>query len=286
MACDIGLGCHFGKSNEELTVTKNDYDPKLYIKSTTWTPPASNEKIEARFDQFAKTLRRQHEGLPTTKNYNITPHESYLLKTLTKRTDLVTGSTDKNCGPFIRPRPDYIRDCLNEHLLKTQYYQLLSETEMHAHLKSMRSKLADLYSTHRANLPEQHQKYFDRSFAAIDASPERIAQFYGLYKVHKKELGVRPVISCCGTYAQIYSKYVDYWLKKIVHSILPTYLKNADTLINELDSQFTSQLPISTRLFSIDAIGMYSNIDTDHSVTVARNFLSEIRRPPPRRLPN
>jgi hypothetical protein len=44
MARDIRLGCHFGKFNEELTITKNNYDPKLYIKSTTWTPPASNER--------------------------------------------------------------------------------------------------------------------------------------------------------------------------------------------------------------------------------------------------
>ena len=272
MSRDIRLGCHFGKFNGDLTVTKTDYEPKLYIKSTTWTPLASNEKIEARFDQFAKALQRRHEGLPTTKNFNVTPHENYIIKTLAASTNLIEGSTDKNCGPFIRPRPDYIRDCLNGHLLKTQYYKLLSEAEMHSTLKSMKAKLADLYSTHRATLPEQHQQYFDRSFSLIDASPKRIAQFYGLYKVHKKELAVRPVISCCGTYAQIYSKYVDYWLKKIVHSILPTYLKNADTLIDELSTKFPSKLPASARLFSIDAIGMYSNIDTDHGIAVARSF--------------
>ena len=276
---DIRLGCYFDRFNGDFSKNTDenniDYDPKLYVKDTSWTPLPSNDKIDARFNLFSKTLRKHHHSLPTKKNFNVTPHENYLIKTLAARTDLIEGSTDKNCGPFIRPRPNYIRDCLNGHILKTQYYKLLSEAELHSHLKSMQTKLADLYSTHRAILPEQHQKYFDRSFALIDASPKRIAQFYGLYKVHKKELAVRPVISCCGTYAQIYSKYIDHWLKKIVHSILPTYLKNADTLIEELGTKFPSKLPASARLFSIDAIGMYSNIDTDHGITVARNFFEK-----------
>jgi hypothetical protein len=42
--------------------------------------------------------------------------------------------------------------------------------------------------------------------------------------------------------------------KKVVQTILPTYIRDADHLMKEL------------RLFSVDAIGMYSNIDDNSNI--------------------
>jgi hypothetical protein len=47
----------------------------------------------------------------------------------------------------------------------------------------------------------------------------------------------------------------------VVRTILPTYIRDADHLMKEL------------RLFSVDAIGMYSNIDTVHSIDVLTRWL-------------
>jgi hypothetical protein len=63
---------------------------------------------------------------------------------------------------------------------------------------------------------------------------------------------------------EIFSKHVDYWLKKIVGTLLPTYIKDAEHLICSLHETFPNGLPPGAKLFSVDAVGMYSNIDTNH----------------------
>jgi hypothetical protein len=69
-------------------------------------------------------------------------------------------------------------------------------------------------------------------------------------------------------HVQIFSKWVDYWLKTFVGSILPTYIRDAKHLIKELHTTFPNGLPKGAKLFLVDAVAMYSNIDMDHGVEV------------------
>ena len=278
---DVRLGCWFDKFNGDFSTPpdkeQSDYDPKLYVKDDSWMPSVTNEKIEARFDRFAKTLLNRHAALPSHKQYNTTAHERYVIKNCAQQKEVIYGNTDKNLGPFAAPRPTYIQDCLNGHLLKQDYYQLLSTNQMNTRIHDMQTSLGALLHKHRPSISHSHLQYFDRSLSNLTSAPRRIAQFYGNYKVHKKKLAVRPVITCCGTYAQIFSKYIDHWMKKIVQSLLPTYIKNAESLINDLQARFPNRLPVGTMLFSIDAINMYGNIDTDHGIETARKFLRKFK---------
>ena len=65
--------------------------------------------------------------------------------------------------------------------------------------------------------------------------------------------------------------------EKIVKTLLSSYVENADTFISELKKHFTRKLPPGARLFSIDAISMYNNIDSVHSLQVVHDFFE----PPP-----
>jgi hypothetical protein len=50
----------------------------------------------------------------------------------------------------------------------------------------------------------------------------RTPKIYGIFKVHKVGTPkMRPVVSCINSIAKIFSQWVDYWLKKIVCTILP-----------------------------------------------------------------
>ena len=59
--------------------------------------------------------------------------------------------------------------------------------------------------------------------------------------------------------------------------ILPSYLPNVETLIESLNTQFPTGLPTGARLFSIDAVAMYSNIDTEHGLQVCRDFFNKYK---------
>jgi hypothetical protein len=80
-------------------------------------------------------------------------------------------------------------------------------------------------------------------------------------------------VSSVNSTPEIFSKWVNYWLKNMVGSILPTYICNAEHLIKELHTTFPNGLPKMAKLFSVDAMATYSNIDTDHGVQVLKLWL-------------
>ena len=81
--------------------------------------------------------------------------------------------------------------------------------------------------------------------------------------MHKTPWTKRPVVSTSGTMMAGLSKWLDHWLQKLRHQV-PTYLKDSSHLVQLLMDQGT--LPPGARLFTADAISMYTNIDTDHGI--------------------
>ena len=291
----IRLGTHFrtfGKildpEDENLQSPEDKYDPSLYCPSSdkTFNPKEENSKIMHKFNQFSYKLKKPHENLPFCKHFNLSQFQRYILKELRLRHDLIIGNTDKNLGPFFVPRIDYMNQCLTEHLLKDKYYRQLEEYEAILLLSKQRDKLKELYGKYQDILSEMHNKWFTNNFELLNTQlKERISQFYGQYKVHKDFVSVRPIISCCGTLAQVFSKYIDWWLKRIVRTLLPSYLPNVETLISSLQEKFPSGIPTGGKLFSIDAISMYSNIDTDHGIAVVKEFFEKYKEQLPSNTP-
>ena len=255
--------------------TNANFEPSLYVPRNNYIPDIYDPDIEAQYCNFESALTTRRNQLSRTKRYNLTSHNRYCIRELKNRKDLITGFTDKNLGPFIARRDHYIKEFLNEHLLKSTYYRLLTEEEKNRMLADQKKALTDLLAKYRQTLPESHQQYFDRSLEDIeDNDGGRIPQIYGCPKVHKGTTSKRPVVSCCGSLPQVFSTYVDFWLKRIVQSLLPSYMKNADTLIDKLNTAFPHKIPTGAKLFSIDAVGMYSNIDTKHGIEVVNTFFN------------
>jgi hypothetical protein len=55
--------------------------------------------------------------------------------------------------------------------------------------------------------------------------------------------------------------------------------------MKELRQTFPNGLPPGARLFSVDVIGMYSKIDTDHSIDVLTRWLRVYRDDLPKCMP-
>ena len=132
--------------------------------------------------------------------------------------------TDKGLGPYIIHRPTYIKQCLSKHLQNKFNYIQLSDTEAASELEQQSSKLLKLYEKYKDDLPPTHRQYFDRSLSDLEEDWPRVPKFYGTWKVHKNEPSVRPIISCCGSIPEVYSIYIDEYLKEYVQHLLPTYI--------------------------------------------------------------
>jgi hypothetical protein len=111
--------------------------------------------------------------------------------------------------------------------------------------------------------PQAKETYFKRAMTKDNLGRTRVPQFYGIYKVHKNSKPTPPIVSSVNSIPKIISNWVDYWLKKVVGTIHPTHIPDVNHLMNRLCRTFPNDLPSDgARLIWVEAIGMYSNVDT------------------------
>ncbi len=277
---DIRTKFHFLSTENDTNL--DDWNPKLHIPST-WKPPAASEQVETALSNFENAIKLAITTNPKQEAFspNLTRHEQRLLKNLRDNKDVIILPTDKNLGPAAMDTADYVQQVLQEHLLTTNY-EIIHETtalrRMTLAAQDMWEIFSDLHETGR--LEDQEATFLQRSFQMKQRGQFRMAHFYGTPKVHKNPIKLRPVVSKCGTELEVMSKYLDSILQRIVKyahrqrkadptnptPILPSYLKDSWELLDDV-----KQLPIlppDARLISIDAVGMYVNIDTDTAIDV------------------
>lgn len=120
---------------------------------------------------------------------------------------------------------------------------------------------------HRTSLTDAENTYFQRA-AKLEY---RIPQFYLTIKVHKRPWKTRPIISCINSYLNVFSKWLDYRFKELI-KYSPTYVKDSFQILQELK---TLRLAPQAKLFTCDAVSMYTNIDSEHGMIVISCWLEE-----------
>jgi hypothetical protein len=261
------------------------YIPSLYLPST-WDPPAKHDRAELALGELDKRLHVLNRALPKHRRHNLAPSQRNVIQELRTRTDLVIHGTDKGLGPSVSERQRYIREILQTHLLNDANYEFLPPETVKAALAKQKDNFLEIYNELGHLLhSEAEETYFKRATSKNHLSQTRVPQIYGIWKVHKKDLKTRPVISSVNSIPEIFSKHIDYWLKKVVGHLLPTYIKDAEHLIRDLNATFPHGLPKGAKLFSVDAVGMYSNIDTDHGIDILTRWLTNYRHELPRSMP-
>ena len=166
----------------------------------------------------------------------------------------------------------YIKQSLKEHMLNPNNYVRLSPDEAVKELKEQKLAFEDAYAKF-GDFDDEQKQYFERSFQKHHREGSRTPKYYSTWKVHKKKPSVRPVISSCGSFAEIFSIFIDKMLKQLVQDVLKSYIISADQLVHTLSTKFPSTLPEGVLLFSIDAVGMYINISTPHALKVVEEFI-------------
>ena len=278
---DIRLKYLFAGSTSE-PFTKNDR--KIYINSDFEPDRTDNTDLETRLSKFHDQITNLVHN--NTKSYKHTPNLNHnQLQTLNKlknNKDIVILLADKNLGPVVLDRSTYIKRVLHDHLLNKNTYRQLSPNEAHRSLKDIHEQLISIfdspYTTSQTSLSPSERTYFKR---ALHSSKHRIPTFYGLVKVHKTPWQLRPVVSCCGSLLARVSSWVDYHLQSIRYTI-PSFIKDSEELQKQL---LQLSIPYNTKIFTCDAISMYTNIDIDHCIEILTKWFDKYKHEAPLSLP-
>ena len=271
---DVRLKYIFG-GDEDVDYNDIDtYNKKLYIKSE-WQPDAACTSIENRIDRFEQTLTAARESiiLNTRPSTNLSVIQQQHLKLLRNHPEFIILDSDKNLGPCIIERDVYIKNVLVEHL-NTKTYEQISHEEATDTLNKLLEEISDLLFEYNRCLNDGERTYFDRGLKL----QHRISQFYGTAKVHKVKspgdpIPFRPVISQVGSLASIPSKYIDYYLGKLL-PFIPGYVQNSLQVIDLVNDCSSSDLSDpNTYITTSDAMNMYGNIDPQEGIETIQKYV-------------
>ena len=132
-------------------------------------------------------------------------------------------NADKNLGPVIIEREEYIKNVLEEHLLDEDTYEQIQEVDALQLIDTTKENAMKLIEEYKKYLSKDEYFYFIKAFKQNKRHP----QFYGSPKVHKCKhpVPLRPVVSQCGSVFAVISIFIDFKLQQLTNSIL-SYLKN------------------------------------------------------------
>lgn len=227
---------------EEIEESKDQLNKTIYSYShhlKPYTTPSykfTNEFIE-KSSEYSKKL----------KNMNLCP-SSNTIEQLKNRTDIVIKPADKNVGITLIDKDIYIEICA-EHLNDPNTYKKLEKDPLETSCKKVKAMLNMLYDNKLIDLITLN-KLMPRN--------TRLGLFYGLLKLHKEKLGLRPIVSQINHPTRLINIYL--------HNKLEILTKEAFTAIpNSYElTKLLKQVKYNPKLVLItaDITSLYTNIPT------------------------
>jgi hypothetical protein len=267
----IELRCFFIDSDHlDPSEPSVNYNPRMYINSD-WSPPFSNvpRALSQRLHHFEQTVTSEFRTKLKVKP-NLLRHQRFALEHLRQQNDFLIVACDKNLGPSIIERDEYIKLAFRDHLSDPNTYQYLPPAEVATKKHLLEGLLSAWMIKHYKILSREERKFLQRhSSECIDPFP----YFYLTMKVHKTPLKTRPIVSCSGSLLFALGIWIDDKLQPVARA-QQSYFKSSYVLKQQL---LALHLPPNAKLFTSDAVSMYTSIPTAPALREIARYLRRNR---------
>jgi hypothetical protein len=266
---DVELACWFGRPDDETELDNADcdYNPKMYVKSK-WRPPngAIPRTVANRVDLFETTIRTLF--VKRRGRTNLLPFQRRALNWLATQDDFVIVTCDKNLGPAIIEKAEYILMCKQLLSDDSVYKQLSPEAAIYA-MYCIDKQYEAWFKKFKKVLSKNVRKYLNRYMIEM-IGKDGFGVFYGMIKAHKTPIGIRPVSSYSSNYLYALGVWCDSQLKAVAQA-QQSYIDSSFTLIKQMKA--LQDLPANAVLITADARAMYTNIKTDRALHDIARYL-------------
>ena len=202
---------------------------------------------------------------------NLNSSQEQALSYLRSTNNIVVVEADKNLGPAILLKSDYVKFCLVHLENKQNYKELFS-----FNISDLRRLVKEFVS--RTMYLTRELQYMI-STLDFDIDKKTLPTFRILPKLHKLDhtgawnKSTRPITSCRNSPLERLSKFVDYCISDF-HDSRFTIIKSSDDLLFKLNS-----IPYDPRfkLATLDASALYPSIPLDHCFAVFVKILANYR---------
>ena len=247
----------------------DDEPPALYKPDPTWNPEhLKSLEILRRRCTFEADLRLLFatKRAKNSQSSNLLPFQEAALRWLKEQPDITILSADKNLGPVAMDTTTYINYAFKDHLSDTATYRRLTPEEAAVRMQTIAENINFFLLSFGKGLCKHSYNFIERSTNENLQSPSFM---YLLAKIHKSPLKTRAIISYSGSICHGFAKWLSVELKKII-AHMPYVATSSTNVVKDISSR---QWPRHTRLFTMDAVSMYTNIHVGHALPVIMNFL-------------
>ena len=239
--------------------------PNPFRESSGWTPPVG---YNTQFERFVNCVTQDAlDHTPAKVRPNLTRQQKSAIKSLKENPDITIKPADKGGAIVIWNTTDYVKEATRQ-LSRRDHYEVLLSDPTNKYCK----EITGLIKTSRdsGNMSAQDAKYL------LSFQP-RLATFYMLPKIHKKDVPGRPIVSACGCPTERISAYVDYHLKPLVEKTT-SYIKDSTDFLNKLTEL---NIPTDAILCTLDVSSLYTNIPHTEGLRACYTALDSRQEPDP-----
>nr|XP_047138930.1 uncharacterized protein LOC124814884 [Hydra vulgaris] len=244
----------------------------VFYKKSSWVPPETeNENILEYFGKIDRDLEEMWNREIPRKRNNLKPEVWRALKNLQNNRDIIIKKTDKGGGLCIMNKTTY-EEKVNELLMDRTVYRELQTDQTNNIVRGITDMSNYMLKLHKIN--EQTAEFL------LPHKPCRPPLFYGLPKIHKPNIPLRPIVSACSGPTDNLSEYLTRFIQPLVES-LPAYIKDSIHFLNMLQN---IRLQSSEFIFvTADVTSLYTNIPHRDGIDAVVHYLRLIPlqdRPP------
>ena len=221
------------------------------LKSTTSIPEESKEHI--RHQVTTDLLHKKH-------SVDFTNEELQAMKDLKSDDEIIILPADKERMTVVMNKSGYI-DKTNNLLQDSMTYKPLKYDPGKTTLNHINQKLKSL---------KKQEKIDENTYKQIRPNDASNAKFYGLPKIHKENIPLRPIVSLPGSPTYDLSKYLANILQPLVKSS-PHTVNNANSFLTKIKDL---KLEADEIMISLDVVSLFTSIPLDTAKQITNDLLT------------
>jgi hypothetical protein len=204
--------------------------------------------------EFKEIIKQAIENFKI-KTSNISEHERKAIEDLKENTSIVISKADKGNVAVVLNKVDYEKK-LGDLVNSVEYTKLKSNPS-----KSLETKVNKAL--------EKSGEFEDKLRYRLAPKNCRAPHIYGLPKIHKDNVPLRPIVSCIGSPCQELAKYLVDILNPLFGKY-PSFIKNSKKFVDEISGQYIDDRHI---LVSFDIVSLFTNTPVSEALKFVKTSL-------------
>ena len=216
--------------------------------------------LELELERFKSTLVNccyQHLNSKPQNEKILANEHLERMKSLKNNDNIVISRHDKGSGIMLLYKGDYI-DTMND---ETKFHKMENEKDKTVQIEKALSRL--LREVKEQNAIDQI------TFERIRPIGTTIPRLYGLPKVHKANVPLRPILDMYNSPYHTVAKWLANTLEPMRHKIVKYSLKDIFEFVKSMDSLKS----IHTKMFSLDVSSLFTSVPLEEMIDYLCNYI-------------